>query len=50
MKISIPTICNILLGGIIAIGSTASFVIDLTSTQNIVGIGIDLLVMFVSIS
>jgi hypothetical protein len=48
MKISIPTICNILLGGIIAIGSTASFVIDLTSTQNIVGIGIDLLVMFVS--
>ena len=48
MKISIPTICNILLGGIIAIGSTASLVIDLTSTQNIVGIGIDLLVMFVS--
>lgn len=48
MKISIPTICNILLGGIIAIGSTASLVIDMTSTQNLFGIGVDLLVMFVS--
>jgi len=48
MKISIPTICTILLGGIVAIGSSASLVIDITSTQNISGIGIDLLVMFVS--
>ena len=48
MKISISMVCNILLGGIVAIGSTASLVIDVTSTQNLLGIGIDLTVMFVS--
>jgi hypothetical protein len=48
MKPSIPTICSLLLGGIIAVGSTASLVIDITTTQNIVGIGLDLLVIFVS--
>lgn len=48
MKPSISTICNLLLGGIVAIGASASFVIDITSTQNIVGIGLDLLVMFIS--
>ncbi len=48
MKISISTICNLLLGGVVAIGASASFVIDVTSTQNLAGIGIDLLVMFVS--
>lgn len=46
MKISIPTLCTLLVGGIVAIGSTASLVIDITSTQNILGIGVDLLVMF----
>lgn len=48
MKPTIPTICTILLGGIVSIGSTASLVIDITSTQNIVGIVIDLIVMFIS--
>lgn len=49
MKIpSISSICGILLGGIIAIGSSASFVIDITSTLNPLAIGLDLIVMFVS--
>ena len=48
MKISVSTICTLLLGGIIAIGASASFVIDITSTQNPLGIGIDLLAMFIS--
>lgn len=48
MKPSIPTICNILLGGIIAIGASASLVIDITQTQNIAGIGVDLFIMFIS--
>ncbi len=44
----ISSICSILLGGIIAFISTASFIIDIISTQNPVAIAIDLLVMAVS--
>ncbi len=48
MKTSISTICTLILGGIVSIGASASFIINITSTQNIFGIGIDLLVMFIS--
>lgn len=50
-QISLPpisSICSILLGGIIALVSTASFIIDVISTQNLIAIGLDLVVMAVS--
>lgn len=45
---SISSMCSIILGGIIAIGSSASFVIDITSTWNLMAIGLDLVVMGIS--
>lgn len=49
MKFPSPSvICTILLGGAIAIGSSASLVIDVTTTLNPVAIGLDLLVMLIS--
>jgi len=50
-QISLPpisSICSILLGGIIAIVSTVSFVIDIISTQNLIAIVLDLVVMTIS--
>ncbi len=44
----ISSICSILLGGIIAFISTASFLIDIISTQNPIAIAIDIVVMSVS--
>ena len=45
---SISSMCSIILGGIIAIGSSASFVIDITSTWNLMAIALDLVVMGIS--
>ena len=44
----ISSICSILLGGIIAIISTVSFVIDIIATRNLMALGIDIFVMILS--
>lgn len=44
----ISSICSMLLGGIIALISTFSFIIDIISTRNLIALSIDLLVMTVS--
>ena len=44
----ISSICSILLGGIIALISSFSFIIDIISTQNLVALGIDIVVIVVS--
>lgn len=44
----ISSICSMLLGGIIALVSTFSFIIDILSTRNLVALSIDLLVMTIS--
>lgn len=44
----ISSICSILLGGIIALISSFSFIIDIISTQNLIALGIDIVVMVIS--
>lgn len=44
----ISSICSMLLGGIIALVSTLSFIIDMLSTRNLVALSIDVLVMTIS--
>lgn len=51
MRVKIPpisAISSILLGGVIALVSTGSFVIDIVNTRNPIAIGIDLFVMSIS--
>ncbi len=45
---AISSTCSILLGGVIGMISTASFIIDIISTQNPIAIGIDLIIMMIS--
>lgn len=49
MKPTISTICTLLTGLGISIFSSSSLVIDLTQTQNITGIGVDLLFLFLGL-
>jgi len=44
----ISAICSVLLGGTVAFVSTASFVIDMINTRNIVALAIDIIIMAIS--